>query len=69
MITHEFKTQSGLNRCIELVYFLYDDIEDMDRDEFVQYLKDNRKHMKECGITCDLRSKTITTWYDEEEED
>ena len=68
MITHEFKTNTGLNKCIELVYFLYDDIEDIDRNEFIQYLKDNRKDLKKCGITCDLRSKTLPTWYDEEDE-
>jgi hypothetical protein len=70
MENHEFKTNKGLNNCIELIYFLYEEIdEDMSRDEFIQYLKDNRKDLKKYGITCNLRSKTLTTWYDEEEED
>lgn len=70
MQTHEFKTEKGLNDCIELVYFLYEEIDDnMDREEFISYLKDNRKDMEKYGITCNLRSKTLTTWYDEEEEE
>lgn len=66
---HEFKSDKGFSDCLELVYFLYDEIDvDIDRAEFIQYLKYNRKDMSKYGITCDLRSKTITTWFDEEEE-
>lgn len=70
MENYEFKTDKGFSDCLEIIYFLYDEIDDnMDRQEFVQYLKDNRKDMEKYGITCDLRSKTLTTWYDEEDEE
>lgn len=70
MENYEFKTDKGFSDCLEIVYFLYDEIDDnMDRQEFVQYLKNNRKNMAKYGITCDLRSKTLTTWYDEEDEE
>ena len=70
MENYEFKTDKGFSDCLEIVYFLYDEIDDnMDRQEFVQYLKNNRKYMAKYGITCDLRSKTLTTWYDEEDEE
>ena len=43
MENYEFKTDKGFSDCLEIIYFLYDEIDDnMDRQEFVQYLKDKK---------------------------